>query len=65
MVLNPETGHVSAQFYVVFDNHFTTVPFMREGTIPQNWTDNLQHISQSGAPESIELKDTWFTLDLE
>jgi hypothetical protein len=25
LVLNPRTGHVSPQFHVVFDDHFTTV----------------------------------------
>ena len=38
---------------------------MREVTIPPNWTDIVQHSSQSGAPENIDLKDTWLTPDLE
>ena len=38
---------------------------MREVTIPPNWTDILQRSSQSGATENIDLKDTWFTPDLE
>ena len=29
LVLNPETGHVSNKFHVVFDDGFSTVPFMR------------------------------------
>jgi hypothetical protein len=29
MVLNPNTGHDSLQFYVVFDDDFNTVPFLR------------------------------------
>ena len=28
MVLNPETGHVLPQFNVVFDDEFSTVPFI-------------------------------------
>ena len=64
MILNPETGHVSPQFHVVFDDKFSTVPFMREATIPPNWT-NLVHRSQSGAPYNIDLKDTWFIPDIE
>ena len=28
LILNPRTGHVSPQFHVVFDNNFTTVPYM-------------------------------------
>ena len=65
LVLNPETGHVSPQLHVVFDDGFSTGPLIREGTIPPNWTDLVQHSSKSGAPENIELKDTWFTPDLE
>ena len=38
---------------------------MREGTIPPNWTDLVHRISQSSAPDNIDLKDIWFTPDLE
>ena len=52
-------------FHVVFYVEFSTVLFMREGTIPPNFTDLVQHISQRVAPDNIELKDTWFDPDLE
>ena len=65
LVLKTATGHVSHQFHVVFADEFYTVPFMREGTMPPNWTDLVQRSSQSGAPENIDLKDTWFTIDPE
>ena len=65
MVLNPETVHVSPQFNVVFDDEFPTVPFMREGLIPSNWTDIVQHRSKRGSTENINLNDTWFTKDIE
>ena len=48
LFLNPENGHVSPQFNVVFDDEFSKVPLMREGKIPPNWKDLVQHISQSG-----------------
>ena len=38
---------------------------MREGKIPQNWTDIVQLSSQIGEPDNINLKDNWFTPDLE
>ena len=38
---------------------------MREDTIPPNCTDLVQRSSQSGKPEIIDLKDTWFTPDIE
>ena len=43
----------------------STVQFMREYTIPPNWTTLLQWRSKSGAQENIDLKDNCFTLDLE
>ena len=58
LVLNPATGHVSPQFHMVFDDEFSTVPFMGEGTIPPNWKDLVQHSLQRGAPETIYIKDT-------
>ena len=59
------TGQISPQFYVFFNDEFSTVPFMKEGTIPPNWKDLVQRISQSCAQNDIDRKDTWFNLDLE
>ena len=56
MVLKLATGHASNQFYVLFDDEFSTVPFMREGKINQNWIYLVKHSSQSGAPENICIK---------
>jgi hypothetical protein len=30
LLFNPHTGHVSLQFHVIFDNDFTTVPYLRQ-----------------------------------
>ena len=65
LVLNPATGRVSPQFHVVFYDEFSTVPFMREVTIPQNWTYLVQNTSQNSALDNIDLTYTWFTPDLE
>ena len=65
VVINPSTGHVSPQFHVVFYENFTTVPFLRKGTMTLNWTDLVKCSSQKGTPENIELKDTWLTPYLE
>ena len=37
LLLNPKTGLVSPQYYVVFDDDFTTVQRLRKGTVPPNW----------------------------
>ena len=36
LVLNPKTGLISPQFYVVFDDNFSTVSNLRAGTVPEN-----------------------------
>ena len=33
LVLNPRTGHVSPQFHVIYDDNFTTVPYLRTGKL--------------------------------
>ena len=65
MVLNPDTGHVSTQLHVVFDDDLSTVTLMREVTILPNWTELVQRSSQRGAYENINLNDTFFTTDLK
>ena len=39
LVMNPKTGLVSPQFHFVFDDNFETVPHLRAGTVPDNWSD--------------------------
>ena len=65
MVLNPVTGHVSPKVHVVFDDELSTVSFMREGTIPQSSINLVQRRLQSGSPEYIDLKYTWFNKFIE
>ena len=43
LVFNPITGLVSPQFHVVFDDSFSTVPYMNAGTTPPNWADLVMH----------------------
>ena len=38
---------------------------MREVKIPPSWTYIVHCISQSFKPYNVDLKDTWFTPDLE
>ena len=58
MVINASTGHDSPKFHVVFDDEFSTGPFIREGTIPTNLIDLVQLRSQNTAPENIYLNNT-------
>ena len=38
---------------------------MRKDTIPPNWTDLVQLVSQSVAPDNIGIGDTCLTPDIE
>jgi hypothetical protein len=39
LILNPRTGHVSPQFHVVYDDDFTTVPYLRSAEAPPHWAE--------------------------
>ena len=39
LVLNPRTGHVSPQLYIVFDDLFITVPSTNKSQLPPNWVE--------------------------
>ena len=59
LVLNPKTGHVSPQFHVVFDDSFTTVPFMDRGETPPNWAELVEHSRELVTEDRCELAETW------
>ena len=60
LVFNPKTGHVSLQYHVVFDDNFTTVQHMKDGTLPPTWQDMCQQSSESATDEAFDLVDIWF-----
>jgi hypothetical protein len=37
LILNPCMGHVLPQFHVVYNDDFTTVPYLRTATVPPHW----------------------------
>ena len=49
LVLNPETVHVALKFNLVFNDGFSVLPIIKEGTITPNWIDLVQKLSQGGA----------------
>ena len=61
LVLNPTTGHVSPQYHLIFDNDFTTVPFLRAGTEPSNWQELAKNCTERVTDESYELAKTWLS----
>jgi hypothetical protein len=74
LILNPRTGQISPQFHVIYNDDFTTVPYLRTATVPPHWavlvnasaTIELYTEKQIGTWQSlpeldVELGD--FTLD--
>eukprot|EP00957_Ditylum_brightwellii_P053413 4047959-Ditylum_brightwellii.AAC.1 len=55
LIFNPKSGCVSPQYHVIFDNDFTTVPFMDQGDILPNWADLCWHSAES----STDDPSTW------
>jgi len=45
---------------VVFDDQFTTVPHMRNLTVPPNWEQLVQHSRELVTTEQFDLTKTWF-----
>ena len=59
LVWNPTTGRVIPQYHVVFDDDFTTVPYMEAGTLPPNWEDLVTYSSEMATTKDVNLADTW------
>jgi hypothetical protein len=65
LVLNPRTGHVSPQYHMVFDDQFTTVPFMEENKVPPNWAQLVKNSTEKVTKELYELAKMWLFPDPE
>jgi hypothetical protein len=60
LILNPRTGHISPQYHVVYDDDFTTVPYLRSETVPPRWAELVRESSQLYQTDSQT--DTWQSL---
>ena len=54
LVMDLQTGHVTPQFYVTFDDGFTTVPFLDKQDTPPNWTDLFQYHTENYDAKEFE-----------
>jgi hypothetical protein len=59
LVFNPKTGRVSPQYHIVFDDTFSTVPYMDAGTVPPHWEDLLKYSSEKATGEEFSLAEDW------
>ena len=58
LVLNPKTMHVSPQYHLIFDDEFTTVPFLASEEVPPNWA-KLVEKSESVSTADYDLAQIW------
>ena len=63
LVLNPRTGLVSPQYHLVFDDDFSTVPFISSNDIPPQWSTLVNNSSERTPTADYKLVDTWFEPD--
>ena len=60
LVLNPNTGLISPQFHVVFDDNFSTIPYLRSGTVPDNWKQLVDNSREKSVEGFYDVTKTWF-----
>ena len=69
LVLNPRTGHVSPQYHLVFDDDFTTVPYLSNNTenpdVPSHWQALCESSTENSTSESYDLDNIWFQKEFE
>jgi hypothetical protein len=61
LIFNPGTGHVSPQFHVIYDDDFTTVPYICTATIPPYRADLVCATSKLHVHTKKQV-DTWQSL---
>jgi hypothetical protein len=61
LVFNPKTARVSPQYHVIFDDDFTTVPYMERGEVPPNLEELARLSAESATDESIDLALKWLS----
>ena len=59
LVLNISTGHVSPQFYIVFKETFSSVPSLKNGSVPASWKFIRKNNRELATYEDFNLADRW------
>lgn len=68
LILNLQTGHISPQFHVVFDDNFETVDSLRRGIEPKRWRWLATHKREYHLNDKNEIIDgtkVWTDTELE
>ncbi len=61
LILNLNTGHVSPQYHVIYDDNFTTVDSLRLGTVPTKWPGLCSNSWDLVTDEAFTLASEWTT----
>jgi len=59
LVFNPKTGLISPQYHVVFDDEFSTVPYMERGEVPPHWPQLCKYSTELSTDEEFSLSMDW------
>jgi hypothetical protein len=62
LVFNPKTGRRSPKYHVVFNDTFSTVPYMDTSMVPPHLEDLLKHSSEKATDEEFSLAEDWIDL---
>ena len=65
LILNISTGHVSPQFYIVFDVTFSTVPSLKNGPITASWKFICENNRELATYEDFNFADLWSKFEWE
>ena len=59
LVLNLRTGHVSPQFHVIYDEEFSTVPYISGAETPPNWDTLCATSTENNVEPSDIASQSW------
>ena len=59
LILNLSTGHVSPQFHIVFDETFSTVPSLKNRSVPTSWKFKFENNRELATNEDFNLAYLW------
>jgi hypothetical protein len=54
LVLNPKTLNISPQYHVVFDDHFSTIPYLQKGSVPPHWEELVTKCSEHATDQDFD-----------
>ncbi len=61
LIFNPRTGHISPQFHIVFDDDFSTIPYLPTSQVPPFWVELVRASSKLHVYTKRQV-DTWQSL---